>query len=96
MSWVFKIKKIKSSVVEQSEYVTSNKVNYEYVRGLIGFLSYDLANLNPTNIRKFAYGAGLQFFPRPHFELISTWQKEEIVHLKSQSDLFSFVLHSYL
>ncbi|MBC7539425.1 MAG: hypothetical protein H7281_11435 [Bacteriovorax sp.] len=94
----FQNKKIKSSGIKQSGYVTSNKINYEYVRGLIGFLSYDLANLNPANIssRKFAYGAGVQFFPRPHFELISAWQKEEIVHLKSQSDLFSFILHFYL
>lgn len=94
----FQNKRIKSSGSEQSGYVTSNKINYEYIRGLIGFLSYDLANLNPAHIssKKFAYGAGLQFFPRPHFELISAWQKEEIVHLRSQSDLFSFVLHFYL
>ncbi|MDD4975893.1 MAG: hypothetical protein PHY93_16165 [Bacteriovorax sp.] len=94
----FQDKKIKATGIKESGYVTSNKINYEYIRGLIGFLSYDLANLNPVNIssRKFAYGAGVQFFPRPHFEIISAWQKEEIVHLRSQSDLFSFVLHFYL
>ncbi|MFA6239124.1 MAG: hypothetical protein WC635_17425 [Bacteriovorax sp.] len=94
----FQDKKIKSSSIVQSGYVTSNKLNYEYIRGLIGFLSYDLANLNPINSgsHKFAYGAGVQFFPRPHLELISAWQKEEIVHLRSQSDLFSFVFHFYL
>lgn len=94
----FQNRKIKLSGVKQSGYVTSSKINYEYTRGIIGFLSYDLANLNPANIssRKFAYGTGVQFFPRPHFELISAWQREEIVHLRSQSDLFSFVLHFYL
>lgn len=91
-------KTITATDVNQFGYVTSNKINYEYLRGLIGFLSYDLANLNSVNVssRKFAYGGGIQFFPRPHFEFITSWQKEEIVHLRSQSDLYSLILHFYL
>jgi len=94
----FQDKKIKASGLKQNGFVTSNKLNYEPMRGLITFLSYDLANLNPASpsSRKFAYGAGVQFFPRPHFEINSSWQKEEIVHLRSQSDLYSMVLHFYL
>lgn len=91
-------KKIKASKVKQSGFVTSNKINYEYIQGIIGFLSYDLANLNPINVssKKLSYGAGVQLFPRSHFEIISAWQKEEVIHLRSRSDLFSFVLHFYL
>ena len=94
----FQDKKIKSSGPTQSGFVTSHKINYEPINGFITFLSYDLANLNPQNnsSRKFAYGAGVQFFPRPHFELVSSWQREEVVHLNSQSDLYSIIAHFYL
>lgn len=94
----FQNKKIKSSGVKQAGHVGSNKINYEHLKGLIAFLSYDLANLNPGEVgsKKFAYGGGIQFFPRPHFEFVSAWQKEEIPNRNSRSDLFSLMMHFYL
>lgn len=91
-------KSIKSNNQKQNGFVTSNKFNYEPIKGLISFLSYDLANLNPALIssKKSAYGAGLQLFPRPHLEILTAWQKEEIVKLKAKSDLYSLMVHFYL
>jgi hypothetical protein len=91
-------KTIKISNHKKNGYVTSNKFNYEPIKGVIGFLSYDLANLNPPIVssKKSAYGIGLQLFPRPHFELVSAWQKEELINLKTRSDLYSLILHFYL
>ncbi len=91
-------RKIKLTGRKESGFVTSNKINFELIQGLIGFITYDLANLNPasTSSKQFAYGAGINLFPRPHFEFVSAWQREEIVKLKSQSDLFSLVVHFYL
>lgn len=89
---------IKNNSQKQNGFVTSNKFNYEPIKGLISFLSYDLANLNPAIIssKKLAYGAGLQLFPRPHLEILTAWQKEEIVKLKVKSDLYSLMVHFYL
>lgn len=94
----FQNKRIKSSGKMQSGYVTSNKFNYESLRGVIGFLSYDLANLNPisSSSKRSSYGAGVQFFPRPHFEIVSSWQNEEIIDLDSKSQLYAVILHFYL
>lgn len=94
----FQNKRTKSSGKMQSGYVSSNKFNYEPLKGLIGFLTYDLANLNPINVssKRSAYGTGIQFFPRPHFELVTSWQKEEIVKINSNSQLYSVTLHFYL
>lgn len=91
-------KKIKLTDKLQKGFVTSNKFNYEFSQGLIAFFNYDLANLNPTSItsKKNSYGFGLQAFPRPHFEIISSWQKETIMNLNSNSDLFSLMLHIYI
>ncbi|MEA9358469.1 hypothetical protein SHI21_19690 [Bacteriovorax sp. PP10] len=91
-------KTIKSLNQKQDGFVTSNKVNYEPVKGIIGFLNYDLSNLNPRSVssKKSAYGSGLQLFPRPHFEIITAWQKEEIINLKTKSDLYSLLVHFYL
>ncbi|WP_142409788.1 hypothetical protein [Bacteriovorax stolpii] len=91
-------KSIKNNSQKQNGFVTSNRLNYEPLKGLISFLSYDLANLNPAVIssKKSAYGAGLQVFPRPHFEVVTAWQKEEIIKLKAKSDLYSLMVHFYL
>jgi hypothetical protein len=75
-------------------YVTSNRLNYEVKQGLIPFALYEKTYLNkddPTTERQ-SYGAGIQFFPRPHFELVGVAQHEE----NPNNDLVWALVHFYL
>lgn len=78
-------KTLKDTSVTQKGYVTSNRLNYEWIQGLISFLSYDKKYLNSDdpNSEQNAYGVGLQFFPRPHIEMVTSWQKETVVNTNS-------------
>lgn len=91
-------KKIKSTQVKQKGYVTSHRLNYEWIQGLIPFLSYDRRDLNSTDPsqEQQSYGLGIQFFPRPHWEIVGSWQKEILLQSKSQSDLYWLMVHFYL
>lgn len=95
-NWQFK--NIKATQAKQNGYVTSHRLNYEWMQGLISFLSFDkkYLNSNDPNSEQNAYGIGVQFFPRPHFELVTSWQKEELINAKSTSDLYWLMLHFYL
>lgn len=91
-------KELKSGQPTQKGYVTSNRLNYEWLQGFISFLSFDKKYLNSDdpNSEQNAYGIGLQFFPRPHIEMVTSWQKETVVNTNSQSDLYWLMLHFYL
>jgi len=91
-------KELKSNQTTQRGYVTSNRLNYEWFQGFISFLSFDKKYLdsNDPNTEQEAYGLGIQFFPRPHFELVTSWQKEEVIATKSKSDLLWLMIHFYL
>ena len=75
------------------------RFDYEVFRGGHLFLTQELARLdfnNPGN-RTEAYGAGFQFFPRPHFELIASFQKSRVLSVSTEfSDYGWFLVHYYL
>lgn len=91
-------KDLKSTQGYQQGYVTSSRLNYEWIQGLISFVSYDKKFLNQddANTEQQSYGVGMQFFPRPHLEAIATWQKEEVIASRAKSDLVWLLLHFYL
>ena len=69
------------------------KLGYELTQGLHFYLSRDFGRLNFRSERtqSQSYGAGIQFFPRPHFELNLTYQKQQNV-----AEFSDFVDYSYL
>lgn len=86
------------STQKQLGYVTSHKLGYEIHKGIIPFISFDRKALNHDDLtsQQNAYGVGLQAFPRPHIELIASWQRETIPYSKQESNLIWFLIHYYL
>jgi hypothetical protein len=94
----FQSKRVAATKQLQSGYVTSQKLNFEWVQGLISFITYERKDLNrgDPNSKQQSYGTGIQFFPRPHFELIGAWQKDVAISTNTSSDLYWLLLHFYL
>lgn len=94
----FQEKKVKATSSTQSGYVMSHRIGFEFVQGLIPFLSFDKKFLdrNDPATEQNSYGLGLQFFPRPHLEIVTSWQKERLVQSARNSDLLWLMLHFYL
>ncbi len=75
------------------------RLTYEVVQGLQLFISQELArpDLNGFNTKIARYGIGLQFFPRPHYELDLRWNWEEDAYDESHfHSLAWLLLHLYL
>lgn len=91
-------KSLRPTGSKQNGYAMSHRLNYEVMQGLIPFLSYDRKQLNSGDpaTKHHAYGLGVQAFPRPHWELVASWQRETLLLNKSRSDLLSLMLHFYL
>lgn len=64
----------------QSGYVTTHKINYEVTKGLITYVLLERSHLNRTQSSAYrdTVGAGIQFFPRPHFEILTQWQRDQM------------------
>lgn len=84
---------------EQKGVVTYNRINYEAVRGLHLYGLHQIRYLDyhtPRN-RMDAYGLGLQFFPRPHWELQFEFQKQrDLARFDSYYDYAWLMMHYYL
>lgn len=91
-------KDIKLNQSNQHGYVTSNRLSFEGFQGFISFLSFDKKFLNSSdpNTEQKALGVGIQFFPRPHFEFVASWQKEEVIATQTKSDLIWLMTYFYL
>lgn len=75
------------------------KLGYEFTRGLHLVLQLDGAQTDlRTNASKtFAYGAGLMFFPRPHFDFQGFWTRTKINQANMDEFDFAYImLHYYL
>ncbi len=94
----FQEKKTKATSITQRGYVMSHRLGFEVVQGLIPFVSFDKKYLdrNDPATEQDAYGLGLQFFPRPHWEIVTSWQKEKLILSQRNSDLLWLMLHFYL
>ena len=77
--------------------VDYQKLDYEYFQGFHGFLVQQLSRPNFSNgstLMK-SYGIGLQYFPRPHFEISATWEIQTIATSSDYSDYAYLMLHFY-
>lgn len=94
----FQGKTIKATSKTQQGFVMSHRLGYEWFQGFIPFLSFDKKYLDrdDPSTEQDAVGLGLQFFPRPHFELVAGWQKEKLIQANKNSDLLWLMLHFYL
>jgi hypothetical protein len=94
----YQSKLVKLSSQRQNGFVNSNKLNYEWTQGLISFVTYERKYLNQFDqlSRQQSYGTGVQFFPRPHIELVGAWQKDLVLATRTSSDLYWLMLHFYL
>lgn len=73
------------------------RLGYEFVRGVHALIQLDAAQTNVTDeqTKFYAFGSGITFYPRPHFELQLLWSRPKF---KSQdfSDSAFLVFHYYL
>ena len=85
--------------IESKGFVNTNRLNYQLFKGLIPFLTFEASQLDwsqETSERE-SYGAGIQFFPRPHIELMATAQKDRYyIDDGYYSDLYWLTLNYYL
>ncbi len=87
-----------SNAPQQSGYVTYNRLGYEVFQGLIPYITHELSylNQNDSNSNAGAFGAGVQFFPRPHLEANVFWQKRRSSAFNQKyTDLAWIMLHFY-
>jgi hypothetical protein len=76
-----------------------DKLDYEFYKGMHSYFIHEYTRLDWTNSIGFSegYGLGLQFFPRPHFELNMTWEKVRTYGISAHSfgDFAYVMLHFY-
>ncbi len=74
------------------------RLDYEFFQGFHGYLTQEFSRLDFKQIDSLAksFGAGVQFFPRPHFELNLLWQLQQIRTVSPDyMDFASLLLHFY-
>lgn len=82
----------------QSNIVTWNRLDYEFIKGLHAYLTYSQSQLR-QNVKyspSRAEGIGLQWFPRPHFEWNFLWQFQTVPAFGSATlNYVTSMLHYY-
>ena len=83
---------------KQNGFVHYERLDYEFIQGLHMYLTHEQSRLDLKNSgsNQYSFGLGLQFFPRPHFELNLLWQKQKTPTYNTYTDLAWFLLHFYL
>ncbi|MBI5139818.1 hypothetical protein HZA26_04425 [Candidatus Nomurabacteria bacterium] len=91
-------KRFSNTLTPQFGLVNYQKLDYEITQGLHLYLTQALSRLDfsvPTSLFD-AYGAGIQFFPRPHWVLQGEFLKQRTLGLtKSFSDFAWLLIHFY-
>ncbi|MGZ3721976.1 MAG: hypothetical protein ACXVA9_03535 [Bdellovibrionales bacterium] len=83
---------------EQRGLVTFNRLQYEVYQGVQPYLVHQVSYLNTDKVssRYDSYGAGVIWFPRPHFEFWGEWDKERLMSASADySDSAWIVGHYY-
>jgi len=69
------------------------RLDYEFLQGLHGFATYEVVEMDfPQDSN--AVGLGVQWFPRPHFELTTSYQRV-VPNTGSGYDVAWFLFHFY-
>jgi hypothetical protein len=75
------------------------KLGYEFIRGLhlIAQVDGSQSDFHADSSKTFTYGAGLMFFPRPHFDIQGLWSRMKVKAVdKDEFDFAYLMLHYYL
>lgn len=75
------------------------KLGYEFTRGLHAILQFDgsQTDFRSDQTASYSYGAGLMFFPRPHFDFQGFWTRSKIKAVDNDEFDFAYLmLHYYL
>jgi hypothetical protein len=74
-----------------------NRLGYEVYKGLLLFAQgeYGQSDLSSGGTASDAYGPGVQWFPRPHFELMGLWRKTRSRAASSSFDDYGFLMMHY-
>ncbi len=87
-----------NSSIDHSAF-TYQKLGYEFYKGVVGLLLADaqLSKLEDPSSQILHYGLGVQFFPRPHFEIQGAWLRERAPKITSREGDYAYLLlHYYL
>ncbi len=75
-----------------------SKIGYELIKGfhLIGMEEYRKSDLKNDKSLMNAYGAGFQWYPRPHFDFEAIWNKRRVAQQSNDySDYAYLMMHYY-
>jgi hypothetical protein len=88
----------KATDAKATGFVTSHRLGYEAHPGVVAFLTAERADLTPrvANSASDAWGLGVQFFPRPHFEFVGAFKRQMVLDSKQFSNMFYLLAHYYL
>lgn len=81
-----------------SGHVMGHRLNYEIMKGLTPFVSFDqkYLNWNNRNSELHSFGLGARFFPRPHLELTGAIQREERIANSLKDNVYWIMGQFYL
>jgi hypothetical protein len=93
----FSVQNAKSSMSETQSWFFFQKSSWEFTRGLWASLITDLAQFDQSDelTQRWKYGPGLQFFPRPHFELQFAYLRVKDRAVSEQEGDEAFVIFHY-
>ena len=87
-----------STPTAQTGAVWYQRLDYEFSQGVHAYLVQSFSKLNFHDEKSLSdsYGIGIQFFPRPHFEIQMEWQKLRVLtSAKSFTDFAWLLVHFY-
>lgn len=76
-----------------------HKLGWEFYKGFIAYFAQEnqFADLNDSSTHAYSHGVGMQWFPRPHFELQVNFAKMKSARFnRSYTDQGWFLFHFYL
>ena len=80
-------------------WVDYQRLDYEFIQGFHVYAINDISRLNfsDENSLTNSFGGGIQFFPRPHFELLFQYQKlRQMTVTSAYTDYLYFMFNIYL
>ncbi len=86
-----------ASASTQWGFANYQRLDYEFIQGFHVYLTQELSRSDfkiDGSVSK-SYGLGIQFFPRPHFELNLSWQIQTRANVLGYTDYGLFLFHFY-
>lgn len=93
--WDYQVQSLKSSVSKSTQgFIHFNQFDYQILQGFHIFLLQDFSKLDLSDLNTLhnSFGLGIQFFPRPHFEIYTVWQKLKTQRVVSDYTGFAYIM----